>query len=76
MPPECWGARLVPLPLVPGEKKHQGCPRFAPGRAGCGTGALLSRAATNSPETSQLSGPQGWKPEMSKAGTVHEQKPL
>lgn len=58
------GAWLVPRPPVPGENKHQG------------TGALPSRAAKNNPETTQFSGPQGWKLEMSKAGTVHELKPL
>lgn len=67
----------MPRPPVPGENKHQGCPpHHAPGHAGCGTGALPSRAAKNNPETTQFSGPQGWKLEMSKAGTVHELKPL
>lgn len=57
----------------PGEKEHQGCPGVAAGHAGCGTDAPPSM---NSPETSQLSGLQSWKPEMSKAGTVSELKPL
>lgn len=44
-----------PVAAVPPAPRRSGS-RAAP------TGALPSRAAINYPETSQLSGPQGWKP--------------